>query len=157
MGAIAKEHWEKNNPVPQNVSPEDMADRKKALEQMFEVVGKIRQAGVSILAGTDPPIRDVFPGFSLHDELELLVKAGLTPLEAIQAATLNAAKCLAISGSHGTIEKGKVADLVMLEADPLGDIANTRKIAAVVVAGKYFGRPALDEMLHKVEEAVKPK
>lgn len=157
IAAITKEHWEKYNPVPQNVSPEDMADRKKALEKMLEIVGKIGRAGVSILAGTDPPTRDVFPGFSLHDELGLLVRAGLTPLEAIQAATLNAAKCLGLSDSYGTIEKGRVADLVLLEADPLEAIANTQRIAGVVVAGKYFGRPALDEMLHKVEEAVKPK
>ena len=157
IAAIAKEHWEKNNPVPQNVSAEDMAERKKALEKMFEIVGAMRRAGVSILAGTDPPTRDVFPGFSLHDELGLLVKAGLTPLEAIQAATLNGAKCLGISDSYGTVEKGKVADLVVLEADPLAAIANTQNIAAVIVAGKFLPKPALQEMLARTEEAVKPK
>jgi imidazolonepropionase-like amidohydrolase len=157
VAAIAKEHWEKNNPVPQNVSAEDMAERKMALGKMFEIVGAMRRAGVSILAGTDPPTRDVFPGFSLHDELGLLVKAGLTPLEAIQAATLNAVKCLGISGSHGTVEMGKVADLVLLDADPLAAIANTQKIAAVIVAGKFLSKAALQEMLAKTEEAVKPK
>ena len=157
IAAMTKEHWEKNNPVPQNVSAEDMAERKKALEKMSEIVGKMRRAGVGILAGTDPPTRDVFPGFSLHDELGLLVKAGLSPLEALQAATLNAAKCLGLAASHGTIEKSKIADLVLLDADPLAAIANTQKIAGIVVAGKYFGRAALDEMLHKVEEAIKPK
>ena len=157
MAAITTEHWEKNNPVPQNVSAEDMADRKKALERLFEVVGTMCRAGVSMLAGTDPPTRDVFPGFSLHDELGLLVKAGLTPLEAIQAATLNAAKCLGLSDSYGTIEKGKVADLVLLAADPLVDIANTKKIAAVVVAGKFLPKAALQEMLEKTEAAVKQK
>jgi len=157
VAAITKEHWEKNNPVPQSVSPEDMTERKTALEKMLQIVGAMRRAGISILAGTDPPTRDVFPGFSLHDELGLLVKAGLTPLEAIQAATLNAAKCLGLSDSYGTIEKGKMADLVLLEADPLASIANSRKIAGMIVAGKYFGRMALDEMLHKVEETVNPK
>jgi imidazolonepropionase-like amidohydrolase len=157
MAAIAKEHWEKNNPVPQNVSAEDMAERKKALEKMFEIVGAMRRAGVSMLAGTDPPTRDVFPGFSLHDELGLLVKAGLTPLEAIQAATLNAAKCLGVSGSYGTVEKDRVADLVLLDADPLAAIANTQKIAAVIVAGKFLPKAALQEMLAQTEEAVKPK
>lgn len=157
IAAMTKEHWEKHNPVPQNVSAEDMAERKKALEKMIEIVGTMRRAGVSILAGTDPPTRDVFPGFSLHDELALLVKAGLSPLEAIQAATLNAAKCLGLTDSYGAVETGKVADLLLLDADPLGDIANIRKIAAVVAGGKYFGRPALDEMLRKTEEAVKPK
>jgi imidazolonepropionase-like amidohydrolase len=143
--------------VPQNVSAEDMAERKKALEKMFELVGAMRRAGVSILAGTDPPTRDVFPGFSLHDELGLLVKAGLAPLEAIQAATLNAVKCLGLADSYGTVEKGKVADLVLLEADPLAAIANTQKIAAVIVAGKLLPKPALQEMLARTEEAVKPK
>jgi imidazolonepropionase-like amidohydrolase len=157
IAAITKEHWEKNNPVPQNVSAEDMTERKQALEKMFGIVGAMRRAGIPILAGTDPPTRDVFPGFSLHDELGLLVKAGLTPLEALQAATLNAAKCLGIADAHGTVEKGKVADLVLLEADPLATIANTQKIAAVIVAGKYFPKAALQEMLAKTEEAVKQK
>jgi imidazolonepropionase-like amidohydrolase len=157
MARAVTEHWEKNNPVPANVSPEDMAERREALQRMFGVVGRLRRAGVPMLAGTDPPTRDVFPGFSLHDELGLLVKAGLTPLEALQAATFNAAKCLALSASHGTIEKGKVADLVLLEADPLSDIANTRKIAAVVAGGKFLPKTALEEMLRKTEEAVKPK
>lgn len=157
VAGVTKEHWEKSNPVPQNVSAADMADRKQALQRMFEVVRAMRKAGVPMLAGTDPPTRDVFPGFSLHDELGLLVDAGLTPAEALQSATLNATKCLGVSDSFGTIEKGKVADLVLLEADPLGDIANTRKIAAVVSGGKYFGRPTLDEMLQKTEEAVKSK
>ena len=157
IAAITKEHWEKNNPVPQNVSAEDMAERKKALERMLELVGAMRRAGVSLLAGTDPPTREVFPGFSLHDELGLLVRAGLTPLEAIQAATLNAARCLGISDSYGTIEKGKVADLVLLEADPLAAIANTQKIAAVVVAGKFLPKKVLQEMLAQTEEAVRKK
>ena len=156
IAAITKEHWEKNNPV-QNVSEEDMAERKKVLEKMLGIVGNMRKAGVSILAGTDPPTRDVFPGFSLHDELSLLVKAGLTPLEAIQAATLNAAKCLGLSDSYGTVEKGKLADLVLLEADPLAAIANTQNIAAVIVAGKFLPRAALQEMLAQTEEAVKPR
>lgn len=157
VAAMTKEHWERHNPVPQNISAEDMAERKKALEKMMEIVGAMRRAGVSMLAGTDPPTRDVFPGFSLHDELALLVKAGLSPLEAIQAATLNAAKCLGLTDSYGTVEKGKAADLLLLEADPLEDIANTRKIAAVLAGGKYYARPALDGMLRETEEAVKPK
>lgn len=156
IAGITKEHWEKHNPVPQNISAEDMAERKKALEKMFGIVGAMRRAGVSILAGTDPPTRDVFPGFSLHDELALLVRAGLSPLEAIQAATLNAAKCLGLD-SYGTVEKGKLADLVLLEADPLAAIANTQKIAAVIVAGKFLPKAALQEMLMQTEEAVKPK
>lgn len=155
MAAIAKEHWEKNNPVPKDVSADDMAERKKALERLFELVATMRRAGVAMLAGTDPPTRDVFPGFSLHDELGLLVKAGLTPLEALQAATLNAAKCLGLSDAYGTVEKGKVADLLLLDADPLADIANTREIVAVIVGGKVLPKAALEELLRQTEEAVR--
>lgn len=152
-----KEHWEKNNPVPANVSAAEMAERKQALQRMFEVVRAMRKAGVGLLAGTDPPTRDVFPGFSLHDELGLLVEAGLTPLEALQSATLNPAKCLGVAGRFGTVEKGKVADLVLLEADPLLDIANTKKIAGVVAGENYFAKPALEEMLREVEQGITPK
>ncbi|HVF72921.1 MAG TPA: amidohydrolase family protein [Chthoniobacterales bacterium] len=157
VAPATKELWEKNNPVPQNVSPADMADRKKALGQMYQVVGVMRKAGVQMLAGTDPPTRDVFPGFSLHDELGLLVAAGLTPLEALQSATVNPAKCLGATDRFGTVEKGKAADLVLLEGDPLADIANTKKIAAVVAGENFFARPALDEMLRKAEQGATTK
>ena len=157
MPSLVKEQWEKNNPVPQNVSEQDMVDRRQALQKMIEVVRAMHKAGVQMLAGTDPPTRDVFPGFSLHDELGLLVEAGLTPREALRTATSNPAKCLNLTQAHGTIEKGKTADLLLLEADPLADIANTRKIAAVIAAGKVFSKSALDEMLRKTEEAVQSK
>ena len=157
VAPIVKEHWEKNNPVPQNVSEQDMAERRDALQKMLEVVRAMHKAGVQMLAGTDPPTRDVFPGFSLHDELGLLVNAGFTPREALETATANPAKCLDLTDSHGAIEKGKVADLVLLDADPLADIANTEKIAGVVVAGRFFSKSALDGMLRETEEAVKSK
>jgi imidazolonepropionase-like amidohydrolase len=157
VAPIVKEHWEKNNPVPQNVSEQDMADRRQGLQKMIDVVRVMHKTGVQMLAGTDPPTRDVFPGFSLHDELGLLVEAGFTPREALETATANPAKCLGLLDSHGTIEKGKAADLVLLDADPLADIANTQKIAGVVVAGKFIARPALDQMLRKTEEAVSKK
>jgi imidazolonepropionase-like amidohydrolase len=155
IAATTKEHWEKHNPVPPNVSAEAMAERKNALEKMLAIVGAMRRAGVSILAGTDPPTRDVFPGFSLHDELALLVRAGLTPLEAIQAATLNAAKCLGLSDSYGTVENGMMADLVLLDADPLVAIANTQRIAGVIVAGKFLPKAALQQMLEETAAAGK--
>jgi imidazolonepropionase-like amidohydrolase len=157
MAPEVKELWDKNNPVPASVSPEEMAERKQGLQRMVGIVGRMHRAGVPMLAGTDPPTRDVFPGFSLHDELGLLVQAGLTPLQALQAGTLNAAKCLGLADSHGTVEKGKVADLLLLDADPVSDIANTQKIAAVIWGGKILPRPALQGMLAKTEEAVKAK
>lgn len=117
----------------------------------------MQRAGVGILAGTDPPARGVFPGFSLHDELALLVRAGLTPMEALQAATRNPAKFLGKLDSFGTIEKGKVADLVLLEANPLENIQNTRSVGAVVIGGRLILKPELQIMLDKVEADVKQK
>jgi imidazolonepropionase-like amidohydrolase len=96
-----------------------------------------------------------FPGFGLHDELALFVRAGLSPMEALQAATYNPAKCLGKLDSMGTVERGKVADLVLLEANPLEDISNTQKIAAVVVGGEIFDKTALRKMLAQVEAAAK--
>jgi imidazolonepropionase-like amidohydrolase len=157
VAPVTKEYWEKNNPVPQNVSPAEIAERRQALQRMFEVVRAMRKAGVQMLAGTDPPTRDVFPGFSLHDELGLLVEAGLTPLEALQAATLNPAKCLGVTDRFGTIEKGRVADMVLLDADPLADIANTKKIAGVFAGENYFARPAIDKMLREAEQGITAK
>lgn len=81
----------------------------------------------------------------------MLVKAGLTPLEALQTATLNPARFLNPTSSLGTVEKGKIADLVLLEANPLTDIGNTRKIAGVVLNGKYLPPESLQKMLADVE------
>jgi imidazolonepropionase-like amidohydrolase len=111
----------------------------------------MHRAGVKVLAGTDTPNAYCFPGFSVHDELELFVKTGFTPLEALQTATLNPARYLNLSGSFGTIEKGKTADLVLLDANPLENIGNTRKIAGVVVNGRYLQKETLQKMLTDVE------
>ena len=112
------------------------------------------RAGVPFMAGTDTAAGvHVFPGFSLHEELALFVRAGLTPMQALQTATLNPAKFLDRLADLGTVERGKLADLVLLDANPLEDIANTRKIRAVVLAGRYLDRAALDRMLREVEMA----
>lgn len=100
------------------------------------VVRQMKEAGVPILAGTDAGNKGSEPGDSLHRELELLVEAGLTPMEALQSATRNAAAYLGKQKEWGTIEKGRVADLVLLDANPLEDIRHTRRIAAVVVRGR---------------------
>ena len=103
-------------------------------------------AGVPMLAGSDLGNTLVFAGSSLHDELELLVGAGLSPLEALQAATSGPARFLGIADSVGTVAVGKSADLVLLEADPLADIRNTRRIVAVIRAGALLDRAALDRL-----------
>jgi imidazolonepropionase-like amidohydrolase len=126
-----------------------------AYQKQVELVGMMHRAGVPLLAGTDVQNPYCFPGFSLHDELALLVKAGLTPTEALQAATRNPARFLGKDREFGTIERGKFADLVLLNANPLDDINNTRKIAAVVANGRLLDRKRLDGMLDQVEAAAK--
>lgn len=120
-------------------------------ERLLLTTGAMRRAGVKVLAGTDTFNAYCFPGFSLHDELELFVQTGFTPLEALQTATLNPARYLNLSTSLGTIEKGKIADLILLDANPLDSIGNTRKIAAVVTDGRYLPKESLQKMLADVE------
>jgi imidazolonepropionase-like amidohydrolase len=120
---------------------------KEEFETERQIVGVMQQSGVGILAGTDTANPYIFPGFSLHDELGYLVQAGLTPMEALQAATFSPARFMGREKDLGTIEAGKLADMVLLYANPLDDIANTRKIWAVVYNGKLYPREALDQML----------
>lgn len=132
---------------------EDFELARLVFKKQLEVVGPMRRAGVEFLAGTDALNPYCFPGFSLHDELVLLVKAGLTPMEALQAATLNPARFLGKERELGTVEKGKLADLVLLDANPLEDITNTQKINAVVVGGKLLPKSELQRMLAAIESA----
>jgi imidazolonepropionase-like amidohydrolase len=119
----------------------------------------MQRAGVGLLAGTDTGFGNLYtiPGFSLHDELALFVQAGLTPLAALRTATVNPAKFLGREKELGTVGRGKLADLVLLDADPLKDIGNTQKIRAVVVNGRLFDRKALEALLAQVEAAAKGK
>jgi imidazolonepropionase-like amidohydrolase len=118
-------------------------------QNAFHLVKAMKRAGVKFMAGTDAPNPFVVPGKSLHDELELLVQAGFTPLEALQSATRNPAEYLGKLDTRGAVEIGKLADLVLLDANPLEDISNTRKIWAVIVNGKILLRPQLDEILSR--------
>ena len=113
----------------------------------LENVRLLNEAGVLLLAGTDVGVPLQVPGISLHVELERLVEAGLSPLEALQAATLNPARVLRMADSLGSIEPGKLADLVLLDANPLEDIHNTQRIRAVVADGRLYRRADLDRLL----------
>jgi hypothetical protein len=124
---------------------------KKVFKKEVEIVGAMQRAGVPLLTGTDTGNPFCFPGFSLHDELALMVIAGLTPSESLRAATLNPAKFLGLDKMLGTIEPGKIADLVLLDADPLADIRNTQKINAVISNGRLLDRKALNKMLAQAE------
>jgi hypothetical protein len=121
----------------------------------FDRTGDLHRGAVKLLAGTDTPQPYVYPGFSLHEELALLVRSGLTPLEALRTATYNPAEYLGALDSLGTIASGKVADLVLLDADPLRDIHNTRRISAVIANGRFYDRAALNALLSRVASTLK--
>jgi imidazolonepropionase-like amidohydrolase len=124
---------------------------RRQFQQSLQIVGLMDRAGVPILAGTDTMNPQCYPGFGLHDELAFLVDAGLSPLAALQAATRNAAQFMGKADQSGTIEAGKIANLVLLNRNPLADIHNTRTIEAVVLNGKLYNRHALDAMLAKAQ------
>jgi imidazolonepropionase-like amidohydrolase len=135
---------------------DDSATRRRFVAKELEVVNAMHKAGIPFLAGTDtPPGVYIFPGFSLHEELQRFVAAGFSPLEALRTATLNPAKFFGRENELGTIEKGKLADMVLLDANPLEDIRNTQRIVGVVANGRYFSRANLDMMLARVEDAAK--
>src|SRR5579864_7165012 len=142
--------------IEHDFNTDDLATRKRFVAKELEVVNAMHKAGIPFLAGTDtPPGVYIFPGFSLHEELQRFVAAGFTPLEALQTATLNPAHFFGIEDNLGTIEKGKLADLVLLGANPLQDIANTQKIAALIVDGHFYSGKDLDKILAGVETAVR--
>jgi hypothetical protein len=147
-----REYWDpKNNAHLKNRSPERLAAEKLLVKKYLEIIGAMQRAGVKLMTGSDFGANPLlFPGWGVHDEMALLVKAGLTPIEAIQAATKNPATFLGLDRSVGTIEKGKLADIVVLGANPLEDINNTKKITAVLFEGQMFDRAQLNRMLASV-------
>ena len=149
-----RRQWELEKLRPQT-SPEALELTKKQSARELELVNIMRRAGVQFMAGSDGPDPYVFPGFSLHTELEWLVESGFSPTQALQSATFNPALFLAKLDKFGVVETGHAADLVLLEANPLEDIRNTRKIAAVVVAGRYYSRRELDEILARIAEVAR--
>jgi imidazolonepropionase-like amidohydrolase len=127
--------------------------RKQHYAMRSRIVKEMHAAGVKILAGTDAGAVLSVPGFSLHQELQAMVDAGLSNLDALRTATLNPAILLNKEKDFGSIEKGKFADLVLLNANPLENISNTKKIYAVIVNGKLLERKELDRMLAEVKDA----
>jgi imidazolonepropionase-like amidohydrolase len=132
-------------------TPEYIAMRKRQYAKFMEEIPLAKAQGVRFLAGTDVTVPYTYPGFSLHDELKLFVQAGFTPNEALETATTNPALLLGLSKTRGRIAPGYVADLVLLEANPLADIENTRKIAAVIANGKLLDRARLDQLLQEAK------
>jgi len=133
--------------ILKGLSTDPLAVREKFVAHELDIVRKLHAAKVPFLAGTDTPAGvDVLPGISLHLELQRFVAAGFTPLEALQTATLNPAIYYDKLNDFGSVQPGRLADLVLLKANPLSDIANTRTIAGVVADGRYLSAPAIDSL-----------
>ena len=148
--AATRQRWqERRAQYLQAAGPDDYALNADVARTVSKAVGAIHAAGARVLAGTDTFDAFVLPGSSLHDELALLVGAGLTPLQALQSATRDAAAFRGALDREGTIGRSKRADLLLLDADPLADIANISRVHIVVTSGRVHSRSDLDSLLDR--------
>jgi hypothetical protein len=148
MHPLLQSKWVKANQYNRDLSkPSTVAYLDRMVEFHRRLVRAFKAEGVPMVAGSDTLLSGVVPGFSLHDELEMLAEAGLTHPEALASATRLPAQWLGVDGDRGTIAVGKRADLVLLDADPLTNIANTRRISGVFLSGRYLSRSRLDAMM----------
>ena len=122
------------------------------IEVRAQVLRALRDAGAGILLGSDAPQVFNVPGFSIHDELRMLVDAGFTPYEALATGTVNVARFLGEEGEAGIVAPGMRADLVLLDADPLADVRNAAKIAGVMVHGRWLPARELQAGLEQIAE-----
>lgn len=127
----------------------------KAIDEAAEQVADMHDRGVGVMAGTDTGATMVYPGAALHQELKLLVsKCRFTPMDALLSATIIPAKFFHLEDQLGTIEPGKLADMLLLSEDPLQDIANTQMIVGVMLNGQWLDRTALDQIISRTEKAI---
>src|SRR5262245_11158965 len=137
--------WRRQMEAKKRETPTDWEANRVKNRQSLRL---LYQAGVKIMMGTDMGAPLVYPGWSAHEELELLVqRVGMTPMEALQSATRIPAEFFGMADSLGAVEKGKIADLILLEANPLEQISNTNKIFAVIVGGRYYDKAARQKMI----------
>jgi imidazolonepropionase-like amidohydrolase len=128
------------------------AQRTAALETIWKTIirrdiREMHAAGMDVLVGTDTAVLNVYPGFSVHDEMALFAtELGMSPIEVLESATRRSAQFLRLGDSVGTVERGKIADLLLLDGDPLQDIRNTSLIAAVLTRGRVFERDGLENL-----------
>lgn len=134
-------------PMPDSIPPGADSVGRAMFAKRLAQVAEMHRAGVGVLTGTDAPLRNSPPGFGLHEELSLLVRGGMSTFDVLRAATYEPARYFEKLDSIGTIEPGRVADLVLLEANPLTNIANTRKIFGVVANGRWFDGAARRRLL----------
>ncbi len=148
--------WDpKNDSRFKDTDEAEYAARRQLYEFQLTLLGKMQQAGVRFLAGTDFPNPYCYPGFSLHDELAIMVEGGFTPAQALQTATINPSIYLNKHDDYGNIAEGKFASLVILDRNPLEDITNTQSIRSVLSKGVYFDREDLDDILENVKSYLK--
>lgn len=143
--------WESWSQRTSALSPDVRAERKRRADWITQLVRQMNEQRVGLLAGTDIATEWTVPGAALHEELRALVEAGLTPLEALRTATWNPALYFDRTRELGRVAPGRLADLVLLDADPLADVANLRKISAVVVNGRHLDRSDLDRLVESAE------
>jgi imidazolonepropionase-like amidohydrolase len=125
-------------PVPADVPPNADSVGRELFARRVAVVGALHRAGVRVLPGTDAPLRNSPPGFGLHHELQYFADAGLTPFEILRAATMLPAMFLGVRDSLGTVEEGQLADLVVLDGNPLEHIRHAARVRWVLTGGRVF-------------------
>ena len=135
-------------PMPDSIPPNADSVGRAILAKRLQQVEAMRRAGVHVLTGNDAPLRNSPPGFGLLEEMTLLARGGMSPMEVLKAATIEPARYLGMLDSAGTVAAGKLADLVLLDANPLEDIGNVRRIAAVVANGRVFAGADRERLLH---------
>jgi imidazolonepropionase-like amidohydrolase len=143
MRTVVLEH----NPYVARNSPGFVQAVQQIIEFNRQLVRAFVAAGIPVLTGTDSTVPGIVPGFALHDELEALARAGMSNQQVLESTTRLTSEWLGVAADRGTVEPGKRADLLLLEADPREDVANTRRIFAVILGGRYLGRPELDRMV----------
>jgi len=136
---------------------EHLAAIRQLRTLMFRDLREMKDAGVEFLAGSDAAVVFMYPGSSLHGELESLVRnVGMTPAEALRAATINPAAFFGMKDDLGSVEGGQLADLVLLSGNPLKDISNSNQIVGTMARGRWFDRAALDDLMRMAEHQARP-
>lgn len=146
VNPVTRLFWQATNPYAR-IAPDKVPSQKQVVSFNAKLAHAFAEAGIIVFAGTDTVVPGMIAGFSLHDELECLSRAGLSPAQILTTDTRIAAEWLGVGADRGTVEVGKQADLLLLSADPMENVANTRQIVAVVRDGKYLSREKLDQMM----------
>ena len=144
--AMLREWWNSDNGSAHGqaaYTPDDWAAKRRGDAVRAKIASALHNAGARLLVGTDAPHPFVLPGFSVHEELSNFVSTGMSPYEALKAATVDVAEFMGVRGEFGVVKRGARADLILLEGNPLDDVRNTSRISGVMVRGHWLSRGAL--------------